>query len=87
LTPRRFSVFPLCGPATFLSPRPEKSQNREGKQSVKFIDGLANLAALHAGSAFGRVSDAVYFESESSFPRSIVIKMSALWTLSTLHSG
>jgi hypothetical protein len=54
---------------------------------VKFIDGLANLAALHARSASGRVSDAVYFESESSFPRSIVIKMSALWTLSTLHSG
>jgi len=54
---------------------------------VKFIDGLANLAALHAGSGSGRVSDAVYFESESSFPRSIVIKMSALWTLSTLHSG
>jgi hypothetical protein len=34
---------------------------------VKFIDGLTNLAALHAGSASGRDADAVYFKGESSF--------------------
>ena len=66
LTPHRF-LFSPCGPATFLSPSPEKSPNREGKQSVKFIDGLTNLAALHAGSVSERGADAALSRAKAAF--------------------
>jgi len=38
------SSFPIRGPAKVLSHRPERSANREGKESVKFVDGLTNVA-------------------------------------------
>ena len=53
---------------------------------MKFIDGLTNLADLRR-IGFLASADLVIFESERSFPPSIMIKMSPSWTLSTLHFG
>jgi hypothetical protein len=54
---------------------------------VKFIDGLTNLAAYTPDRFPSEVLMQFISKGESSFPRSIMIKMSALWTLSTLHFG
>ena len=42
LTPRHFC--PSCGPALVLSYRPKGSANEEGKELVKFVDGLTSVA-------------------------------------------
>jgi hypothetical protein len=44
LTPRDFQFSPSRGPASVLSHGIEGSPNKEGKEFVKFVDGLGNLA-------------------------------------------
>ena len=39
-----FWLVPFRGPASVLSHRPKGSAKKEGKESVKFVDGLANVA-------------------------------------------
>jgi hypothetical protein len=45
LTPHHFSFSPSRGPASVLSHRPETNAKKEGKEFVKFVDGLANVAS------------------------------------------
>jgi hypothetical protein len=44
-----FSVFPITWPASVLNDRFEGNPNKEGKEFVKFVDGLTNVATKHDG--------------------------------------
>ena len=44
LTPHHFWSSPSRGPASVLSHGVERSPNKKGKEFVKFVDGLANVA-------------------------------------------
>ena len=48
LTPHHFLFSPSRGPASVLSHRVERSPNKKGKDFVKFVDGLANVAGKYA---------------------------------------
>ena len=48
MTPHHFLFSPSRGPASVLSHRVERSPNKKGKEFVKFVDGLANVAGKYA---------------------------------------
>ena len=45
MTPHHFLFSPSRGPASVLSHRPETNAKKEGKEFVKFVVGLANVAS------------------------------------------
>jgi hypothetical protein len=48
LTPHHFLFSPSRGLASVLSHRVERSPNKKGKEFVKFVDGLGNVAGKYA---------------------------------------
>ena len=53
LTPRHFWLALYVAPGRFLSHRPERSAKKEGKEFVKSVDGLANVAGNRPGGQNG----------------------------------
>ena len=48
MTPHHFLFSPSRGPASVLKHRFERSPKKKGKEFVKFVDGLANVAGKYA---------------------------------------
>jgi hypothetical protein len=55
LTPHHFMFSPSRGPASVLKHRFERSPEKKGKEFVKFVDGLANVAGNRSEATTVRV--------------------------------